>query len=378
MKKERKIITKASKTAHPHQQWTGGKKPSMKRRCDVRDYCERGIYMVTLATEGRQPLLGVLKGDPAIKDGNLAPHVELSPLGERVRDCWLDIVRHYPTIEPMKLCVMPDHIHGILFVHERQERHLGHVINGFKTGCRKAARELGVITAAMPQSTKHNTSHTSGGFSGSSRSASGSVSGVTSGSSLSIFGSVSGVGYAAAMPQQKPSSHPAHGMLWEPGYNDRILLRKGQLERMFAYLDDNPRRLLLKRQHPEYFTCLGTLTVANIPMKAMGNRFLLDNPVKLQVQCSRSLSPDEIEKRKDMFLREGHNGAILVSPCISPGEQQITAAALAEGIPLIVFLLNGFPPFFKPAPRYLEACAPLSRSLCPGSSSHACSFSISE
>ena len=71
MKKERKIITKASKTAHPHQQWTGEKKPSMKRRCDVRDYCERGIYMVTLAIEGRQPLLGVLKGDPTIKDGIL-------------------------------------------------------------------------------------------------------------------------------------------------------------------------------------------------------------------------------------------------------------------------------------------------------------------
>ena len=307
MKKERKTFTKISETAHPHQQWAGEKKPSMKRRCEVRDYCERGIYMVTLATEGRQPVLGVLKGDPAIKDGDLAPHVELSPLGERVRDCWLDIVRHSPTIEPMKLCVMPDHIHGILFVHERQERHLGHVINGFKIGCRKAARELGVITAAMPQ--------------------------------------------------QKPSSHPAHGMLWEPGYNDRILLRKGQLERMFAYLDDNPRRLLLKRQHPEYFTCLGTLTVANLPMQAMGNRFLLDYPVKLQVQCSRSLSPDEIEKRKDMFLQEGHNGAILVSPCISPGEKQITTAALAQSIPLIVFLLNGFPPFFKPAPRYLEACA---------------------
>ena len=192
--------------------------------------------------------------------------------------------------------------------------------------------------------------------SGSSPSSFGS-SEVSFGSSPSASGSVSGVGYAAAMPQQKPSSHPAHGMLWEPGYNDRILLRKGQLERMFAYLDDNPRRLLLKRQHPEYFTCLGTLTVANIPMQAMGNRFLLDYPVKLQVQCSRSLSPDEIEKRKDMFLQEGHNGAILVSPCISPGEKQITTAALAKSIPLIVFLLNGFPPFFKPAPRYLEACA---------------------
>ena len=30
---------------------------------------------------------------------------------------------------------------------------------------------------------------------------------------------------------------------------------------------------------------------------------------------------------------------------------------MAAGVPLIVLLLKGFPPFFKPQPRYLEACA---------------------
>ena len=49
----------------------------------------------------------------------------------------------------------PDHIHGILFVKEKIERHLGHVINGFKTGTRQAARQLGALTAAMPQPTEH-------------------------------------------------------------------------------------------------------------------------------------------------------------------------------------------------------------------------------
>lgn len=119
------------------------------------------------------------------------------------------------------------------------------------------------------------------------------------------------------------SSHPLHGLIWEPGFNDRILFHKGQLGRMLAYLDDNPRQLLLKRRHPEYFTRLGSLNAAGIPMQAMGNRFLLDYPIKTQVQCSRRLSPEEIEMKKEVLLREVHHGAVLVSPCISPGEQQI-------------------------------------------------------
>ncbi len=35
----------------------------------------------------------------------------------------------------------------------------------------------------------------------------------------------------------------------------------------------------------------------------------------------------------------------------------IATACLTEGIPLIVLLLKGFPPYFKPQPRYLQACA---------------------
>lgn len=312
-----------------HRLWAQGKKPSMKRRSEQQDYLDRGIYMVTLATEVHRPLFGTLAGSPEVLVGEEAPHVVLSPLGEAVRKEWFAIPQHYPQIEAMRLCIMPDHIHGILFVHERIERHLGHVINGFKTGIRRAARELGIITEAQPLPTAPQ--------------------------SPSVL-------YAEALPQ--PSSpqprspkHPPVGTLWEPGYNDRILLKQGQLQRWLAYLDDNPRRLLLKRQHPEYFTQLGTLTVAGLPMAAMGNRFLLDRPMKLQVQCSRHLYPWEIEQRKQTFLDAGQQGAVIVSPCISPGEQQIATACMAAGIPLIVLLLKGFPPFFKPQPRYLEACS---------------------
>ena len=345
---------------HSHRPWTQGKKPSMKRRCEEKDYTERGIYLVTIATEARRPLLGTLAGDASLYEGPDAPHVVLSPLGERVKEEWFGITRYYHQIEVIRLCIMPDHIHGVLFVHEKLPRHLGHVINGFKAGTRRAARELGIIpdakpaiTEAKPQPTKPTPSPSLP-----------SPQATTSLSSPQATTSLSSpqVLYAEALPQSHPQQnqgpkHPPHGTLWEPGYNDRILFFKGQLQRMLSYLDDNPRRLLLKRQHPEYFTQLGTINAAGLPMAAMGNPALLAAPTKLQVQCSRHLYPWEIEQRKQTFLAAGREGAVIVSPCISPGEQQIATACMAAGIPLIVLLLKGFPPFFKPQPRYLEACS---------------------
>ena len=274
--------------------------------------------MITMATEGRLPLFGTIKGNPLSKNGDDKPQVILSVLGERLKDCWKDIPAHYPEVSVIKLCIMPDHIHGVLFVKEKMPHHLGTIINGFKAGTRKAARELGVITATMSPSTEP-----------------------------------APVKYSEASPQSKKPQ----GVLWEQGYNDRILLQEGQLQRMLEYLDDNPRRLLLKHAHPQYFKPLAKLTIVGIEMEAMGNTTLLNKPVKLQVQCSRHLYQNEIEQRKQYFLHAAQQGAVIVSPCISPGEKEIATAILEAQLPLIVLLLKGFPPFFKPQPHYLIACA---------------------
>ena len=111
---------------------------------------------------------------------------------------------------------------------------------------------------------------------------------------------------------------------------------------MLNYLEDNPRRLLLKQAHSQYFKPLGKLTIAGFDMEAMGNPALLDKPVKLQVQCSRRLNPNEIEQRKQYFLNAAQQGAVIVSPCISPGEKQIATAILEARLPLIVLLFLPF------------------------------------
>ena len=69
--------------------------------------------------------------------------VELSEIGAAVAGCWEAIEKFYPQVRVIGLQVMPDHLHGLLFVTEPLACHLGQVVKGFKTGCNKAVRVLG-------------------------------------------------------------------------------------------------------------------------------------------------------------------------------------------------------------------------------------------
>ena len=123
--------------------FAGEKKPSMQRRCVGHDYTERMMYMVTMVTEGRRPLFGAVVGHSAAPEGSPeAPRIELTALGQRVSDEWWGIPRYYPQVEIKALQMMPDHLHGILFVREAMEKDLSRIIRGFKTGCNRHYREL--------------------------------------------------------------------------------------------------------------------------------------------------------------------------------------------------------------------------------------------
>ena len=297
-----------------------GKKPTMLRRCLDHDYASRQIYMLTMVTEERRPLLATLGGTSE------HPDVQLTSLGKAVRDEWFGIPRYYPQIEIIDLCIMPDHIHGILFVHDQREKDLSRVVRGFKTGCNRAYRTLFPSAAQL-------------------------VPAVPPASSVPSV--------ATESQQTKPrrNSHPKHGLLFAPGFNDKLLCREGQLARWRKYLADNPRRLLMKREHPDLFRVQRNLAAAGQTFSAIGNRFLLDRPLRLQVQCSRSLTSAQIEAMKQRFLSEARAGAVLVSPAISPGEKAIMNAAFAEGLPLIRLQENGFTDLAKPGGQLFDACA---------------------
>ena len=291
-----------------HKAFAGEKKPSMLRRRVGHDYQSRRIYLITMTVEGRHPLLGQLAGDADAPDGTPdAPHVELSPLGEQVRAYWQSIEQHYPTIKVLATQVMPDHLHGILFVQQQMDQHIGQAIKGFKIACNKAYRQL------FP--------------------------------------------YAATLLQQRETGGRGHGYLWARNYNDHILEYGGELDRWFSYLQDNPRRLAVRRAHPDYFRVVFGLTIGNKTYSAIGNRFLLSYPQKQQIQCSRSLTAEDVKAVVASTLAMARKGIIPVSPAISKGEQAAMRAVLDARLPLIYLTPWGFSEYSKPGHLFYEACA---------------------
>ncbi len=297
------------KTFESQKAFAGEKKPSMQRRCVDNDYTARRMYMITMVTEERKALFGKVVGrSEAVEPSAEAPHVELSPLGKAVEQIWLTIGGHHPEVKVVALQMMPDHLHAILFVREKMEKPLGKVLLGMKQACNQAFRKL------MPVE-------------------------------------------FVAVAQQHAKQDRNNGLLFAKGFNDQILLRDGQLERWLNYLKDNPRRLLMKRENPDLFRVQRGLEYAGQSFSAIGNRFLLERPLKLQVQCSRRMTEADLKVKLEACLKAARQGTVLVSPAISKGEKVIMRAAFDEGLPLIYLQENGFTDLAKPGGKRMEACA---------------------
>lgn len=302
-------------TYKKHKPFAGEKKASMLRRRVGHDYESRRIYLITMTVEGRRPLLGKLVGDAEAMDGSPeAPRIELSPLGKKVEECWKAITRYYPEVRVLAITIMPDHLHGILFVERRMDEHLGMVIKGFKTGCNKVYRSWLLSQVHQP---------------------------------------------CTSMPQQccRKDDDRTHGFLFSRNYNDHILDSPDELKRWFAYLKDNPRRLAIKRQHPEFFTIVGHVNIGEWSCQMVGNQELLSYPEKSAVVAHSAYSDEEFKERKQKWLALAKRGGVLVGASISKREKEVMREAMNCGYRLIVLRENGFPPLYKPAGELFSACS---------------------
>jgi hypothetical protein len=115
--------------------------------------------------------------------------------------------------------------------------------------------------------------------------------------------------------------------------------------------------LAIRRQHPDYFRVRFGITIGTQDYAAIGNRFLLQHPKKVQVQCSRRLTDEEVAATVERMLDQARHGAVLVSPAISKGEQAVMRAALNARLPLVFLTPWGFNDFSRPGHQYYEACA---------------------
>ena len=315
---------------------------SMKRRCFAHDYRARSIYMVTLEVKGRRPHLGRICPEKlkSLDCGRLSEEevIELnqglfapSEIGRLVAEEFMKIGEHVPGVKPLLAQAMPDHFHGIVFVTREINRSLGSIMAGFKGKCSSLATAL-------------------------------------------RRGHRTGAGQGEAVES-----------LWEPGYHDRILTSEGQLDRLFIYVRDNPRRKAIRLKYPDLFTTVRCVAGRGHTFQAFGNAFLFQRETIAQVQCSRSFfgfkrvaktdgsglkiarngagdalaafeTPEFAAKRAELFAA-AKKGAVLCSPCISNGEKAIAYAAVDAGHSLIVLRNEPFPPMFKSSGRFFDACA---------------------
>lgn len=276
---------------------------SQTRRCHNWNYKGRGLYLLTMVTKGRKPLLGELVD----KDGRA--FVQYSSLGYKVANQVEKMTMLYPQLRICAKQIMPDHLHIVLWVQEPIPMPLGEIVRGFKASCTQdymgePAQECAAQISKIQEG------------------------------------------------------------LWEPGFNDRISFQKGQFERMIAYVQDNPRRLALKRANPDLFKLRTNREKAGMNFTMLGNLFLLDYPEKVVVQCSRAMTEAEIEEKKQEVLEQAERGAVCVSAAVSEGEKQICRAIREGGYPLVILMKEGFPNdedensrYYKPGGVYFDACA---------------------
>ncbi len=219
--------------------------------------------------------------------------INLSPFGAVVRN-QIEITPQYnPQLKILEQVIMPDHVHILIQVMKPIEKHFGDIIQAIKAASTSGIRKL------------------------------------TGNNDLIIF---------------------------EEGFHDRIVKNRAQLDILYRYLRENPRRLAVRRAFPEYFRRVNRVRIAGGEYSAYGNFQLLECPFKEQVVVHRADSDEVRTANRERWLYTAANGGVLVSPFISPAEKAIrTEAEDADGR-FILITDRQMEERYKPSGRDFELC----------------------
>ena len=269
--------------------------PRQSRRANFHDYRAPGYYMITATTKPNTQCLSRIPELPAseLKKGEMIIPIN-TPLGECIRKEILDIPTHHPEIRIILFVIMPDHIHIVINVHTRLKRKLGNELAGFFGACSGHHDRL---TGSREKTTLFNRFH------------------------------------------------------------DRIIFNHLQLDRAIKYVEDNPRRLIIKRMHPDLFRKYMHIKIAGHEYAAYGNIFLLKEIYLLPIRIHRRWSEQEFNEYAKKCREEIEKGAIPISPAIHKAEKAIMNDAIAAGHSVIQLTDKGFEERFKPKGVKFELCA---------------------
>lgn len=224
-----------------------------------------------------------------------APASEDSELGSLIRNKIISMPDFTPQLEVNTFVIMPDHIHLLIHIKEYLDRHLGRIIGGMMGGCTSQARKNNIIAPG--------------------------------------------------------------DSLFRVKFHDRIISSKRHIECKKIYIADNPRRLLIKRAHPDLFKRYLHVKIGNREYAAYGNIFIIKKSELLPIRIHRRWSDKEFDEYEEKCMEEIEKGAIPISPFIHRREKIIRDRTIETGGSLIVLRDIGFEERFKPQGIEFELCA---------------------
>lgn len=270
--------------------------PNMLRRCPWHDYRSKCIYMITLKSNR---IYGVLSNIVGSLSNPVSPPVaECTPVGMAIAREFANIRDICPDLKITNRVFMPDHIHFLLYATCALKETISFYMSKLMGRCSRAVWNL-----------------------------------------LDL------------------SSDTQHESVFQPGFNDKILLRKGQLDNFIHYINDNPRRLLVTRENPQYFHNTRKVIIDDTVHDAYGNLDLICHPVRTWVVVRSHYTETELEQYYRHWREIARQGGVLAGPFVSAAEKKIKWGALKAGAKVIEIKQQGFPERYKPGEYELPYCA---------------------
>lgn len=302
-----------------------------------------GLYHITLTITDRQPLLGTLvipNNDPTLAK------VQRTALGDALVDCLLSIPPHHPEVQVLHFCLMPDHLHAVLYVRRTMAKGIKMVVRGFW----QAAKKLGRAYTAVSATSSFGPNDIRGNYQG--------------GRNLKEE--------SAYFQRFSDSLHTQMGdeayYRLAPVFTEmpfiRPMGRHSQLPNTIRYIDMNPQRLATKRFIPGYFRVQKDIKINGRTYDGIGNVALLMaerfSPVHVRhtmVKAAEHGNDKPLRDYMNSCVLLARSGAVMVSPFISPKEKLVMQVLQQEQSPFICLADNGFRDYYKPSGNLFDACA---------------------
>ena len=223
-----------------------------------------------------------------------APHIELSPLGIKVKESLERMPQVEPKIELVCYSIMPNHIHFIIAVRGELNRPIGTIIRSF----------MGATSRSLHM--------------------------------LKAEGKIQWNSAAASIARKASTEKPS---LWQPGYCIGICHTEQKLHTRIGYVIENPFFGILENERHDFMKRTMMLTIKGRRYSGYGNMLLLKEPDRLQVFCHRNhpvthepyhLTQD-FREEKQAILNAAADGVVIVTPGISPGEADIMWSVIQNG-----------------------------------------------